>query len=119
MITRTAWGKKFRYCMVCGVQLGDLYTHENPHGVNRDKAVREPACWIRTCDSCHLGKHGLHDAATWPVARQLALKAQCDPTYYNLRSFIDIYRPDSTHEYAVELAAEVERFTREFWATDH
>lgn len=76
---RVIWGARFHKCMACGGD-GALETHEIARGPHRQKAMREPATWLRLCRACH-DKMG---TAEWPIERQLQLKADCDPDYYDL-----------------------------------
>ena len=62
---------------------GGLETHEIASGAARQKALTEPATWLRLCYAHHRGRYGVHDLSVWPIARQLALKKLCDPEHYD------------------------------------
>lgn len=103
-MTRAEWSLEHTECMVCGhVDRWPrwLETHEIACGPARQAALEEPATWLRACgEPCHQGKHGLHDYATWPIARQLALKKKCDPKYYDRKRVNGLRRrePDAITE---------------------
>jgi hypothetical protein len=109
-ITRAEWSKQHTQCMFCLAQpyrASLLDCHEICGGVNRAKALKEPACWLRVCGErtyrrCHdlvsrLGK-----------AEQLAIKQLHDPDHYDLDAFLAIYRPKCTPAYRAEMEAQIE-----------
>jgi hypothetical protein len=82
-MTRTEWGKQFDRCFLCGAKACSVWppileTHEIARGVDRDLAIKEPACWIRCCQPCHTQR-----LDSMPIATQLALKKHCDPENYD------------------------------------
>lgn len=93
MITRTAWGKMFCFCFVCGYSTLDsdrLETHEIARGPHRKGAFKEPSTWIRTCNGagndCH---HRKLDGMS--IAKQLAIKLRFDKEHYD-RQRVNVLR---------------------------
>ena len=80
--TRTEWSLDHDRCFVCGSRTC-LECHEIANGPARQNALEEPATWLRLCNECHQGKHGLHSKGEWPLARALALKRMRDPEHYD------------------------------------
>ena len=68
--------------MICGSHR-NLETHEIANGPARQRALDEPATWLRLCGRCHRGPHGVHHKGHWPIVRQLALKKVCDSRNYD------------------------------------
>lgn len=100
---RDQFAIQFPKCWVCGKHAHD--THEIVRGAMRHLGYIHRSCWIRTCRRCH--DQELGDLSRWPVARQLALKKQYDPEYYN-RIEVNLLRrrqPDSITESEVDYYA--------------
>lgn len=79
---RTAFALEFPDCWNCGSRWRRTFpqvldTHEMVRGVDRHKALRNRSTWIRVCRTCH------DIVASWPLARQLALKRIHDPDHYD------------------------------------
>jgi len=84
VIDRDQWSYEHSTCMICGqIDYFGLETHEIANGPDRQKALVEPAAWLRLCRECHQGAAGVHNKAIWPLSRQLALKKQKDPKHYD------------------------------------
>ncbi|KKM93808.1 hypothetical protein LCGC14_1204730 [marine sediment metagenome] len=108
MITRRQWSRQFCFCFKCGYTslFGDnLETHEIANGPVRQKALKEPATWLRLCNgfanNCHDAVQGKLE---WPVFRQLALKKMYDPEHYD-RVKVNLLRgrePDAITEKEVD-----------------
>ena len=47
-------------------------------GPHRQRALHEPAVWMRTCHDCHQG-----ELDSMPIVRQLAYKLIHDPEHYD------------------------------------
>ena len=79
-ITREEWSWQFDYCFACGRKpwgvLGGLQTHEIARGPHRQKALKEPAAWLRLCARCH-------ERLPADIAYQLRLKRDNDPEHYD------------------------------------
>ncbi len=83
-ITRTQWNKQHPRCFHCGLHLPSgegLETHEIARGAARQRALKEPATWLRVCNGFWNGCHEL--VSGWPISRQLALKKTRDPENYD------------------------------------
>ena len=105
-ITRTVWGRQMAFCFRCGYSTfhwptDRLETHEICGGVNRQKALKEPACWIRLCPDCHREVQG------WSKEKQYALKMKFDEECANVDAFLAIWRPKATAQFRAEFAAVV------------
>lgn len=82
MVTRDEWAYEHDECFICGSRKM-LESHEICCGPSRQKALEEPATWLRLCAECHRGKNGVHNYAVYPIFRQLFLKKRNDPEYYD------------------------------------
>ena len=83
-ITRNEWNEQHLRCFHCGLRSpsGDgLETHEIARGAARQKALKEPATWLRLCNGFWNGCHEL--VSGWPLPKQLALKFLMDRGHYD------------------------------------
>lgn len=71
-------------CAVCGGLAHDV--HEIIAGANRQAAIKEPACWLRVCRTCHNVIQGLE------VEYQLAVKLVSEPETFSLPTFCKAWR---------------------------
>jgi hypothetical protein len=85
---RKAYLVTFPDCMVCGNP--SQCVHEISSGTaGRAKGKSEPATWLATCVDCNCNE--LTDKAMFPVKRQLAIKAVCDPKNFDMGKFNACY----------------------------
>lgn len=81
-VTLREWIKQHDTCWICG-STNNLETHHIVGGPMRKAATKKPCTWFRACHQCHQLDGGLHDAAAWPLAKQLAIKMCHDETLYD------------------------------------
>lgn len=91
---RRAYLEEFPYCMVC--EKPSQCVHEISSGTaGRALGKKEPATWLATCVDCNCNE--LTDKAKFPVERQLAIKAVCDPTRFDMEKFNACYTLGEKH----------------------
>jgi hypothetical protein len=91
---RRAYLVEFPNCMVCGQR--SECVHEIASGTaGRAKSKAEPATWLATCVDCNCNK--LTDKSEFPVKRQLAIKAVCDPKNFDMDKFNACYTLGRRH----------------------
>jgi hypothetical protein len=91
---RRAYLEEFPQCMVCGEP--SQCVHEISSGTaGRPLGKKEPATWLATCWHCN--SEELTDKAKFPVKRQLAIKAVCDPKNFDMDKFNACYTLGRRH----------------------
>lgn len=85
---RQAFEREFAGCMCCGrdwVDCTEMDVHEmlpGNHRRHRSKLYRE--CWLMLCRDCH------DVVQNWPLARQLRMKAESDPMWFDLEKIREV-----------------------------
>ncbi len=68
-------------CDMCGMAGFGHHVHEIASGTaGRPLALSQRCAWLLLCYQCH---EEIHDKSKWPIARQLLLKMECDPSFYD------------------------------------
>lgn len=107
-MTRDDFRRKFTKCfLLCGSDGTDV--HEIARGSFRQKALEEPATWLKVCRPCHDG-----DLEFLTIAQQLAYKLINDPANYDRLRVNELRRraPNSVSER--DVAVEVARIFQGF-----
>lgn len=72
-------------CAICGGTgngTGGVHVHEIIGGPSRMRAFVERAAWLPACNPCN--GDALTDRTAWPLAKQLAIKLELDPQWFDL-----------------------------------
>lgn len=81
--------EEMSYCCACGQKA--TCVDELARGVYRMAAFQKREAWLPACGPCNCGQ--LADNKLYPRERKLALKALCDPEYYDVEVIKDIISP--------------------------
>lgn len=76
-------------CAICGARgVGLVHVHEIIGGPSRMRAFVERAAWLPACNVCNCDR--LTDRIEWPIAKQLAIKLELDPEWFDLDKICEL-----------------------------